>query len=263
MPMLVWNLQGIVESALICLLVALVIAAISRRSRRDEALKYEFITIITHKFRAPLTRVKWVLADLVQSETDAFRRGNLSELQKSNDDLIKLVGILIETADAGSRKAVYQMERLDLCAFVREIFESSAKLRFQEKNISVALNCSARDIFVRADRARLGFVISALLDNAAAYTPTGQNAAVSVSASWGKARISVTDDGIGMTRNESRRVFGEFFRSESAKKMDTEGFGIGLYLSRTIMKRHKGSIKASSPGPNQGSTFIVSLPRAR
>src|ERR1035437_9592467 len=96
---MIWITPPIIQAFLISLLVLLVVFYLWRKLRENEALKYEFITIITHKFRAPLTHTKWILDDMIKSESDSYRRENLVELQKSNEDLVKLVDALIELTD--------------------------------------------------------------------------------------------------------------------------------------------------------------------
>jgi signal transduction histidine kinase len=118
-------------------------------------------------------------------------------------------------------------------------------------------------IFVKIDKARMEFVIQVLFENALAYTPTGKNVEVTVGHSGRKAFISVTDHGIGMDHKTISRLFTEFFRADNAKRVDTDGFGVGLYLAKSVVRRHKGKLEAFSDGLNAGSTFVVTLKRVK
>lgn len=258
-----WTSPDIIQAALVALLIAIIVFSLWRKLRENEALKYEFITIIAHKFRTPLTRIKWLLDDLVKSERDPYRRQNLAELGTENESLVKLIGTLVELTDApGSKNSSYRFERIDLCAFVRETFNGMNR-SFQEKNISVSLDFALPQIFVRADRSRLEFVLSTLLENARIYTPANGKAAIVITAKRRKTAVSVVDSGIGIASADMPHIFSRFFRAKNARSMDTEGLGVGLYLARSVVKRHHGKLQAFSAGPNSGSTFSLILRRVK
>ncbi|MDE1975520.1 MAG: HAMP domain-containing histidine kinase [Patescibacteria group bacterium] len=233
-----------------------------RGRKQTERLKYEFVTIIAHKFRTPLTHIKWLIEDMVKDETEPYKRQNLADIASSNEALIKLTGTLMEVTDSGSADSIYNMERIDACMFAQAATDAE-KQAFHEKNIFLGINCSANGAMIKADRTRLAFVLEVLLSNARAYTPPGRNVSVNISANRRHVLIAVKDDGIGMSDADMKRIFGKFFRSEKARSMDTEGFGIGLYLARSIVLRHGGKLIPYSAGPGQGSTFSVVLKRVR
>jgi signal transduction histidine kinase len=236
-----------------------------RKLGENENLKYEFITIIAHKFRTPLTQTKWLIESFLSDERDARKIETFKQIGQANQKLIDLTGTLIELTDSDDpARAGYVFERLSACALAREI-GASFKDAFHEKNIFFAVQCPEADIMVKIDRARMSFVLSTLLENACAYTPPGRRVDVLVSSRssvWrSKAVISIIDHGMGMTQADVSKLFTKFFRSDSAKAVDTEGFGIGLYLAQTITRRHKGKIEAFSDGKDMGSTFNIVLPR--
>jgi signal transduction histidine kinase len=260
---MIWITPSIIQAFLIILLVLLVVFYLWHKLRENEALKYEFITIITHKFRTPLTRTKWLLDDMTKSEPDSFRKENLASLQKENENLVKLIGTLIElTETKGKKESLYKFEHVDLCSFTREVLET-VKQSFKEKNISVSFDCASPKIFAKIDRPRMEFVLSTILENACIYTPTGRRVSIVITTKHRKVATSVIDDGIGINPIDMPRIFTKFFRAKNAKTMDTEGFGVSLYLASSIVKRHSGKIEAFSAGLNTGSTFSVILPRVK
>lgn len=255
---LILNITVGITVAAFCLAIGILLW---RRLRDNESLKYEFITIIAHKFRTPLTQIKWNIEGLLGNEIDPYKKGALAEIGVSNENLIKLTNTLIELTDSASdAKSSYQMERLNLCEMAHAALEVS-KRDFHEKNLFMSMNYSVSEIFVNADKARIEFVLGTLMENAGHYTPPGRNVTVTVSADKHKAAISITDDGIGMDNHEIARIFDKFYRSKGAQSMDTEGVGVGLYLAKAIVKRHGGTIEAFSEGTGKGSTFSVILPR--
>lgn len=228
----------------------------------NETLKYEFITIIAHKFRTPLTQVKWLIEGLLGSETDSFKRESLAEMGKANDNLIKMTGSLVELTDSDAASASsYEFERVNLCEFVRTIADGF-KNAFHQKNLFFSVQCAAPEIYAKVDRSRMEFVLGTLIENAIAYSPPGRNVQITVNTDKNKAVVAIADNGIGIDPRDLPRVFSKLFRAKNAQSMDTEGFGIGLYLAQTVTKRHKGRIAVYSEGSGRGSTFSVILPLA-
>jgi len=230
--------------------------------RENEVLKYEFITIIAHKFRTPLSSMKWLIESLIQEETDGYKKQNLVDMQSSNQKLIDLTGTLVELADADSAVATgYQFEKQSLVA-VGQNLVNTMRSHFKEKNQSVSFETPNGDVSALIDKPRMEFVFQTMLENANIYTPPGRNIRVGVAASGKNAVFYVQDLGIGIEAADLPRIFTKFYRTEGAKLIDTEGFGVALYLAKTIVSRHNGTISVASDGKDKGTTFNVSLPLA-
>jgi len=256
-------IQGGIYLGVGLLVIILAIGYIWHRFRENERLKYEFITIVAHKFRTPLTYVKWISDTLVTDEDDQFKKKSLEDIQRSNQRLIDLTGTLIELTESdGPGRATYKIEHLNLCDLVRET-AAPFKDAFHEKNIFFSVNCRDEKIMVKVDRARLEFILQTLFENARNYTSPGKEVRVLISHSFRKAIVTVIDQGIGITKEDMPHVFTKFFRAQNARHVDTEGFGVGLYMAKTISRRLGGRLEAHSEGENKGSTFTLTLHRAR
>ncbi len=224
-----------------------------------ETLKYEFITIIAHKFRTPLTKIKWIIEGILDIEKDSFKKENLINLSNSNQTLINLTGTLIELTDsADDALTSYKFEKVNICEFVKKITDA-LNTRFHEQNLFVGTNFSDPEIFVKIDRTRMEFVFQTIMENAINYSYTGKNVDIQVKKEGRKVAVSVIDQGIGIDPADSPRIFSKFFRAKNAKSMDTEGFGVGLYLANSIVKKHSGKLKISSPGVDKGTTVTILL----
>jgi len=259
-------LQQIIDwipAAIIAIIVAFIVILIWRKLHDNEGLKYEFVTIITHKFRTPLTHIKWILDDLIRSEPDAYRRENLTQIQKANEDLVKLIAALIELMDGpNSKESSYKFERIDLVAMIKENYAATERF-FKEKNISVSFYFSAPEIFIKADHSRVEFILLTILENAYMYSFSGSIVSIAATIKRKNVIFSVTDNGIGIDSWDMSHVATKFFRSKQARAMDTEGFGVNLYLARSIIERHHGKLIIYSDGLKKGSTFSVILPMAK
>jgi signal transduction histidine kinase len=106
-------------------------------------------------------------------------------------------------------------------------------------------------------------VITNLLDNALKYSPPEEPVEVVVGATAKEASVEVRDRGIGLEPAEMSRLFTKYGRIRNARTARVAGTGLGLYLSRLLVHAHGGSIAATSAGRDQGTTFVVRLPRAR
>ncbi len=225
----------------------------------SEKMKYEFITIIAHKFRTPLTQIKWLVEGLYQTEVDSYKKQSLSEVGMSNDRLIKMTNALIEAVESEERgKTAYTFEKLNINALIKEL-GSQLKNSFHEKNIFFAVQVPEEQIYIKGDRARVEYIIETLLENARDYTPTGKNVDVIVESSFNTVSVIVIDKGIGILTNDISKIGTKFFRSDIAKSMNTEGMGISLFLAKSVIRRHKAKLEYSSQGENEGSIFKVTF----
>lgn len=263
-PILTGNVVNVVTIGVVALLVFLLIAYYFRKGFKDNSrMKYEFITIVAHKFRTPLTYVKWVCDSLISEETDSFKKESVENIKKSNQKLIDLTGTLIEIADTeSSGTATYVYKKIVVCDLVKKA-ANSLKDMFHEKNIVLGFHCDNDKALVWADETRLEFVLSTLLENARTYTPTAQRVDIIIEINLFYVHISIADTGIGIAKKDLPNIFTKFFRGQNARQTDTEGFGVGLYLASSIIHHLHGKIKVDSKGENLGSTFTITLPRAR
>ena len=252
---------------LVGLIILFIIAYIARvifnKIKLYETMKYEFITIIAHKFRTPLTQIKWIVEASLPGETDSFKKESLDSINKSTETLIGLTNTLVEITDSANKVlAVYSFEKLNICEIISKI-TGSLKDRFHEKNIFFGITCAETEIFVKGDKARLEFVLQTVIENTINYSPVGSNVEVTISKEKSKVVIYVIDQGIGIKAEDLPHIFTKFFRTSNAQAMDTEGFGVGLFLAKSVVKRHNGEINVFSKGVGKGSTFSISLPLAK
>lgn len=244
-------------------IVVLLARLLWNKLSENERMKYEFVTIIAHKFRTPLTQVKWLLEGLIQNEQDTFKKESMGEMAKANENLIKMTASLVELTDSDAAStSSYSFETADLCELAKTVSDRF-KNALHEKNLFFSVQCLSQGVTAKIDRARMEFVVETLLENAVSYSPPGRDVQITVAAEKNKAVISVKDNGIGIDGRDIPRIFSKFFRAENAQRIDTEGFGVGLFLAQSVARRHKGKITVYSDGLDKGSTFSVVLPLVR
>jgi len=258
-PSTLYTISAILFGISVGSILLLLIRVVWQKLAKNELMKYEFITIVAHKFRTPLTHIKWSSGELASTEVDPYRKQTLMDLQESNEKLIKLTNTLIEITDSDNESgSSYTFEVVPLCDFIRTIGDTF-KDNFHEKNVFFSVQCPPQDIQVSIDKPRMEFVLQTLLENALHYTPPGRDVMLSVVRSGSKAIISITDHGIGIRKEDLQFIFSKFFRTKNAQAADTEGFGVGLYLAESIITKHKATIEVSSPGIDMGTSFTITL----
>ncbi len=232
--------------------------------RDIDILKYEFITVVTHKFRTPLTRIKWASEMLKKSlpkEVGQEAHLAIEEVDNANELLVELTDMLVGLRKSDDVNYLYAFEEADVCALVEKASKNMTK-HMQDKNLSFRFVCEPGVPTAMLDARRMQFALQIIIENAVVYTPSGGSVSVEVKTRGSHIAIEVKDTGIGISKDDLDRIFTKFFRSKEAKTTDTEGMGIGLFMARQIVDRHEGEIQVSSAGVGQGTTFTVELPRA-
>lgn len=242
-------------------LIVLIVIIFIFREIENTKIQNEFITIVTHKFRTPLTGIHWSIDMLQKDLTLLEKKDLLMEMQKANERLMEIVDLMVGFAKF-DKKLQYAFEAVSLREIVATaINKYTAQIR--NKNIRLSLDSDSGLPMVIIDRAKIQFVVDMLIDNALKYTPKGGLVSVSFEMTERAVILRVRDTGIGMSFFDRKQVFKHFFRSASAKTMDTEGLGLGLYTAKMIVSHHRGKLWAESKGLNKGSVFLMRLPIKR
>jgi signal transduction histidine kinase len=219
--------------------------------------KDEFLAMLGHELRNPLGAVSNAAQVLDREGATpaqvAFARGVIA---RQTQHLARLIDDLLDVGRVITGKIYLQRELMDLAAAVRGTLDAfQAAGRFAAHRLSSEL----AQVWIDGDRTRIEQVVTNLVANALAYTPAGGSVRVAVRREGGDAVLEVTDDGIGMTADELKRVFDLFYqgRSELHRK---GGLGLGLTLVHRLVELHGGIVTGRSDGPGRGSSFCVRLP---
>jgi len=235
-----------------------------KKAKSLNVLKFEFISIISHQLRTPLTGLKWALSMIIEelpSENQKEKKKVLESAQKSLNRILKLVDEFLQNAgiEAEKKSFIRKTERLDVAAMIEDIavtnqlFTSSRgvilEVRQQQKNIPTVVG----------SRQQLIVALQNVIANAIYYSSRKQKVVVDLSYQGNFVYVKVKDNGLGISKHEQKHIFERFFRGREAIKMHTSGSGLGLYLTRAIVDKHGGDIYFSS-NPGQGSLFTIKLP---
>jgi signal transduction histidine kinase len=141
---------------------------------------------------------------------------------------------------------------------VNNVIETN-QLLFQEKHIDIVNNIQ-HNIFLEADRLRIEELLNNLINNAVKYSNDGGSIYINTENSDDSTTVSIKDTGIGMTDDEIKHIFDEFYKADSSRH-DFDSSGLGMPICKRIVEKHSGRIWAESDGGGKGSTFYFTLPR--
>lgn len=234
------------------------------REKIVEKLKSEFVSITAHQLRAPLSGIKWILKMGIEGDLGPFTEEQKTFLEKtyqSNERMIRLINDLLNVTRIEEGKILYQLKEENIIKIINEainVFKEQNVV--QEKNLKFEFIKPEKKIIVSTDREKLFLALQNLIGNAFYYTPKGGKVKVGVKYLKDKkeALVFVQDTGIGIPKDEQKRVFSRFFRASNAIKEETEGTGLGLYIAKNIIESHGGKIWFKSK-ENEGSTFYFLL----
>lgn len=228
------------------------------KSKEVEKLKYEFITIAAHKLRTPLTKVKWAL-EVLSDETKNSENKLIREAIKANEQTIELTDELLALSRVESEHHKYRFEKANLERVARGVV-NDFQLQMKEKKIKFTYNVEKNLPKVNIDKLRISTVVQMLLENAIAYTK--DEIKISIDVYKNNVIFHIEDNGIGIPKEDQPYIFSKFFRTHEAYLTETEGSGIGLFLSKSIIDKHGGKMGVRSGGEGKGSIFWFGLPIA-
>jgi PAS domain S-box-containing protein len=230
------------------------------QERQIEYLKSEFISLASHQLRTPLSSLRWYSELLREREKDlsADQRDYVREIASATNRMLNLLNALLHAARLEDREMEPHFADIDLREIVRASADE-AKRSAAERGIACTVKLPPSAVRCTTDATLLGVILQNLLSNATKYTPKGKALRVELRHKGRHAEIMICDEGMGIPAHEAHRVFQKFFRATNVRQADTDGSGLGLYISKSIADRLGGTMQFQSE-EGKGSTFTVSIP---
>jgi two-component system, OmpR family, sensor histidine kinase SenX3 len=229
-----------------------------RRNEQHDA----FINAVTHELKTPVASIRLYLQTLQTRPVDESKRAEFYRIMvEDSDRLLATIEQVLRTGRLGLSSHKPNVARVDLDEVVRASVERvrtlhhvpPGALRYEPKGPASVLG----------DPEELSAAITNLVDNAVKYSGAQVNVTVETERIDDRYRVCVRDQGPGIPKPELKRVFRRFYRVPGPLASRIKGTGLGLFIVRSVAKRHGGRVWAESEGPGRGSTFAIELPIAK
>jgi signal transduction histidine kinase len=234
-----------------------------RRNEQHDA----FINAVTHELKTPIASLRLYLETLKTRDVSQEKRQEFYEVMLADSDrLLHTVEQVLRAGQVGHKRPRGSRNVFDVGKLAEKSIEL-ARLRYKSEEGAFvfveSLNGGGRPL-IEGDAEEISAVLSNLLDNAVKYSDKELKVHVTVESIGAKTvQIRVRDNGIGIPSQQLKRIFKRFYRAPGRLLGRVKGTGLGLFIVKSVVKRHRGKVVAISDGEGHGSTFIISLPRAQ
>ena len=240
------------------------LSLVNERRARDEAerqsrIKDEFLATLSHELRTPMNAILGWLSMLAKGDVVRDPDQAMTVIQRNAQLQAKLIEDLLEMNKLTSGTARLERGPLDVGAAVNATIES-LKPTADAKGVRLTAACDANLPRISADGRRVQQILWNLIHNAVKFTRAGGSVDVAVTSDDECVQIVVTDTGQGIPAEFLPYIFDRFRQADPSTTRGTWGLGLGLSIAKHLAELHGGSIEATSPGTDRGSTFIVQLP---
>lgn len=229
-----------------------------RRNEQHDA----FINAVTHELKTPIASMRLYLETLKTREvTEEKRREFYDVMLADSERLLNTVELVLQAGRTRDRKRKLNVSNLNLNEILSDSIER-VRLRYGLSEDTIVFNHT--DFFeFQGDAEEIQSVFMNLIDNAIKYSDKSKVYINIKRADRQVIEIRIKDSGVGIPPSELKRIFRRFYRVPSRLTQKTKGTGLGLFIVKSIVKKHDGKIRAESEGEGKGSTFIIELPQSK
>ena len=254
---------GIIFFAIIITGLTLNTIFLVREIRRNEQHD-AFLNAVTHELKTPIASIRLYLETLQTRPVSEEKRQEFYNVMLADSNrLLNTVEQVLQASRTREKNHLLNIGEINLTDLLKESIER-VKVSYGLGEDAISFNPADSDIRVSGDANELQTVFKNLLENAVKYSADNIKITVAVRNLNEKfAVIRIKDSGIGIAPAELRRIFKRFYRVPSLTMQKTKGTGLGLFIVRSIVKKHRGKIFAESKGEGTGTTFIVQLPKVK
>jgi signal transduction histidine kinase len=229
-----------------------------RRNEQHDA----FINAVTHELKTPVASIRLYLQTLqTRSVDDAKRKDFYRMMLEDSDRLLATIEQILRTGRMGASRRPLNLSRVDISTLVQQCVDR-ARAAHSVPPDAIAFQPAPALTFA-ADEDEVRAAVQNLLDNAVKYSGKDVRVTVDVQQAEERVRVRVTDQGPGIPKSELEQIFKRFYRVPGAMASKVKGTGLGLYIVRSVAKRHRGRAWAESEGPGKGSTFVLEFPTTK
>lgn len=231
--------------------------------REVEKMRSDFISIVSHQLRTPLSAIKWFMEILLEGDVGKLKTKQaeiIKETYENNNGLIKFVNQLLNVSRIESNRLSINPETINLNNEVEKIIKEIKPLLEEKKQKFTFKSSEDESMTIKTDKNLLKNVLDNLLVNASKYTPDNGNISLEITRKDSDTLLfTISDTGIGIPAREQKKIFGRFSRASNAINYNASGTGLGLYVAKSILNMIGGKIWFKSE-ENKGTTFFLEIP---
>ena len=257
--------ESLVISTLVIFIVFLILSysiTIILKQKKLSEIKNDFINNMTHELKTPISTIS-ISSEVLLSQSISVHPKKISEyaaiIKQENKRLELLVEKVLQTAQLSESEFTLQKEKGNIHEIIQKCVQSFGII-INTANGSLKTNFQATDPIIRMDKTHLINVISNLIDNAVKYSSNAPSIVIYSSNIDNGIKVIVEDKGKGMSKEECKLIFDQFYRVPTGSVHDVKGFGIGLFYVKRILSKHGGKIEVKSE-INKGTKMIFWLPK--
>lgn len=232
------------------------------REKRVEEMKSEFVSVAAHQLRTPLSALKWALRMVLDKMFGPMPSGQQEILERAyeaNERMIGLVNDLLSVSRIEEGRYIFKRIETSIEEILKKVLDESLQ-KIKDKKIQLRYATPAKKIpLILGDPDMLTLAIQNLVDNAISYTASKGQIVIAIQQTDQGIQFTIKDTGIGIPLEQQSRVFTKFFRGKNAALIETNGSGLGLFITRNIIESHQGKLWFESK-EKQGSAFSFILP---
>lgn len=233
-----------------------------KRVQELDKTKSEFISIAAHQLRTPLSAIKWTfkmmidgdIGDVTLEQKEFLKRGYIT-----NERMISLVNDLLNVSRIEEGRFGYEFKVISIEDMIENLLKTIQPL-IAEKNINFIFEKPKSSLRkISADEEKLMLAVENILNNAIKYTPPQGKITLLIEEKNNELIVSVTDTGVGVPRDQISKLFTKFFRGSNVIRLQTDGSGLGLFITKNVIEKHRGRIALESE-ESKGTTVRIILP---
>jgi len=234
----------------------------NQQLRKIDQSKDEFLSIVTHDLKTPLTVILGYVGVMISGMSGAVspqQKGMLETVKNQANAQQDMIDTILDYTRMEFGRIMVNPEEFSLSALVGELAEAE-KLEAGRKQIKINVELPPQELLVKADKRMMSRVVNNLISNAIKYTPESGTINVALQDGDGTIRLSVADSGIGIASENLPRIFEKFFVVDAAGAGGRRSLGLGLSIVKSFAEAHRGRIWVESEGLGRGSKFLVEMP---
>jgi two-component system, OmpR family, phosphate regulon sensor histidine kinase PhoR len=231
--------------------------------RALDELKGEFVATVSHELRTPLAAIYGSAQTLLRRDIElegTSKESLLAVIASESERLTRIASDILLANSIDTGRLHLDRNPLDVSQLASEVVDQMRNVFSAREDVVIELDGCEEQAFVACDADKLRQVLINLVDNAVKYSPDGGRVRVRLEPNEHWLRLLVLDEGLGIAHGEQQRIFSKFYRVDAQQRGGVGGTGLGLYISRELVRLMGGQLSVTSK-ENQGSTFVVELPR--